>query len=75
MLDLHSNKLTRLPDSFVKLGRLEYLTVSYNQLNSLPRGFGDHFHRLEFLNLENNQLSSPPSSGTRRTRTRRTRTD
>jgi Leucine-rich repeat (LRR) protein len=64
MLDLHSNKLTRLPDSFIHLGRLEYLTVSYNQLNSLPRGFGDHFHNLEFLNLENNQLSSPPSNGT-----------
>lgn len=64
MLDLHSNKLTRLPDSFINLSNLEHLTISYNQLNSLPRGFGDNFHRLEFLNLENNQLSSPPSDGT-----------
>ena len=58
MLNLHYNKLERLPDSFIHLSNLEYLSISYNQLCSIPQGFGEHFEKLEFLNLENNQLSS-----------------
>jgi len=63
-LDLKTNKLTSLPESFGRLTKLEYLNLGDNKLTFLPESIGK-LTKLEFLKLdvnELNELTSLPES-------------
>ncbi|XP_045165426.1 uncharacterized protein LOC123529251 isoform X2 [Mercenaria mercenaria] len=56
------NALTELPNELsVRLPHLNYLDLSYNQLEALPDSFGLLFH-LETLNLKFNRVKTLPHS-------------
>lgn len=60
-LNLSYNKLTDLPDDFIKLSYIKELDLSKNSLKSLPDNFGD-MTSLKSLDLLGNQLTDLPSS-------------
>ena len=65
-LDISGGELSRtalieLPQGFPNLSNLEYLDLTYNQLQSLPDNFGN-LKRLATLNLSHNNLASLPNS-------------
>ncbi|KAF9011860.1 hypothetical protein BDQ17DRAFT_1272237 [Cyathus striatus] len=58
-VDLHKNKLTSLPDTFVDLMALTVLDLSHNSLTSLPANLFA-LPELTTLNISHNTLSSLP---------------
>jgi Leucine-rich repeat (LRR) protein len=60
-LDLSSNQLTQLPDSFDNLAHLEYLDLSINQIQFLPLNIGN-LTKLINLNLSKNCIQILPDS-------------
>ncbi|CAD5211678.1 unnamed protein product [Bursaphelenchus okinawaensis] len=59
-LNLHGNKLTKLPDSVGSLKSLETFDVSDNQLDELPDSIAACIN-LKSVNASNNKLTSFPS--------------
>ena len=60
-LNLSYNRLTNLPEDFIKLQNIKELDLSKNHLKSLPRNFGA-LTNLKSLDLLGNELSGLPSS-------------
>lgn len=60
-LDISSNHLPALPDSFHTLSALTYLNVSHNKLSNLPDSIGS-LTSLAVLDASNNQMLSLPES-------------
>ncbi|KAL3118027.1 hypothetical protein niasHT_005270 [Heterodera trifolii] len=56
-LDLHSNKIKRLPENFGVLSSLRRLDLSENQIKKLPISFAE-LDNLRWLNLVNNPLEN-----------------
>lgn len=59
IVDLHKNKLRRLPDSLADLVFLTHLDLSENELEELPRNLAS-MPNLHTLNLAHNKLSTIP---------------
>lgn len=55
VFDSHCNNLRELPESFCLLAKLQFCTISMNELKRLPDRIGD-LHALKELHLENNQV-------------------
>jgi hypothetical protein len=60
-LNLYSNQLSELPESFGQLAGLQILYLYGNQLSELPESFGQ-LASLQTLYLSDNQLSELPAS-------------
>ncbi|XP_068171999.1 fibromodulin a [Antennarius striatus] len=54
MLDLSSNKLTKIPDGLPE--HVNQLYVEYNSIESLPENFLSHFSQLQYVRMAHNQL-------------------
>ena len=62
-LNLSSNQLETLPESFSNLSNLTWLNLSFNQLATLPESFSN-LSSLTWLNLNSNQVKIFPKSAT-----------
>ena len=61
VLDLHNRNIMKLQfDDFKGLTSLEWLSLAYNKLSSLPEGVFSDLQALQSLYLKYNQLSSLP---------------
>jgi Leucine-rich repeat (LRR) protein len=61
VLDLHHNKLTKLPNEICLLVNLKKFRLDHNQLKKLPRDFSALF-QLEKLTLDHNLLTKLPAN-------------